>query len=101
MGHQMIQQPNKQWCMFSSITQAIVGYDASEEGLIDYYARKAAEDTRERVRETLDEIKSGKRPYGQFTMTYDEAAQSTRDSGYPWPPPDEPATVPTTQEETP
>lgn len=77
MGHQIIRQPDGQYAVFSSIVDAWVLFDASPESLCNYYAMVAATEARERTQRKLEQINSGQRPYGQFTMSFDEAEETS------------------------
>jgi len=46
MGHQIIKQPDGKLAVYSSGVDAWVVVDASPEELLDYYAKRAADDAR-------------------------------------------------------
>ncbi len=82
MGHQIIKQPDGKLCVFSSISDEIILADATAEELADWYAERAAEDARRETKRLTDMVLAGeKRPYFQFTMTYDEAVEKHRKMG--------------------
>jgi hypothetical protein len=86
MGHQIIKQPDGKLAVFSSGTDTWILSDATAADLEDYYAERAAEDARRSARETLEHVLAGesRRVYRQFAMTFDEANQSSRESGGEW-----------------
>jgi len=57
--------------------------------MIDRRAIPPCDRERRRVTGLLREIKSGSHPYLQWEMTLQDAVDSTRESGYPWPPPED------------
>lgn len=76
MGQQIIKQPNGKYAVFSSVVDAFVLLDAEQPEVFEHFidaARRQAERDVARVFEKLDK---GQKPYYQFTMTFDEAAQS-------------------------
>jgi|SRR5215831_10800901 len=79
MGHQIIRQPDDKLAVFSSSTDTWILFDVSPEELLDYYAEKAGEDARRQTQVTLDLVLSGQqtRAYYQFTMSFDEANQTS------------------------
>ena len=86
MGHQIVRQPDGKLAVFSTGVDAWIRKDATPEGISDYYAEKAAEDARRDVAETVAHVLAGepRRVYCQFTMTFDEANQSSREGGGEW-----------------
>ena len=86
MGHQIIRQPDGKLAVFSSVTDTWILMDAAPADLEDYYAERAAEDARRSARETLEHVLAGepRKAYCQFAMTFDEANQSSRESGAEW-----------------
>lgn len=81
MGHQIIQQPDGRFCVWSSYVDEIVITDATADELIEMYARDAAAETRERVGKIIDKVADGqaRKAYYQFTMTYDEAVEASKE----------------------
>jgi hypothetical protein len=77
MAHQIIRQPDGRLATFSSNVGDWVVYDATPEELEDYYAERAAQEARERARETITAVLAGeaRTKYLQFTMTYEEACE--------------------------
>lgn len=73
MGHQIIQQPDGNFVVWSTIVDDFILLDFPESELIIYTAAKAYERERETVTKIINKIKSGEKPYGMFTLTWDEA----------------------------
>lgn len=99
MGHQIIQQPDGQLAVFSTVVDAWVLYNATPESLGNYYAVEAARGARERVEKTIAHVLAGEpqKAYFQFTMTFEEAdeesgehggtlAEMIAEGGVPWDP---------------
>jgi hypothetical protein len=75
MGHQIIMQPDGRLCVWSTVVDDLVLYDATPEELLDYYADRAAEEAVRRTQQILDAVLAddARAVYYQFTLTYDEA----------------------------
>lgn len=73
MPQQIVQQPDGRWCVFSTVVDAIIVYDATEDELVDYFAEQAAEDARRDVRRRIEQAKTRSRPNESMLLTYDEA----------------------------
>lgn len=86
MGHQIIRQPDGKLAVYSSGTDTWIISDATPGDLEDYYAERAAEDARRSTRKTLEHVLAGdpRKVYCQFTMTFDEANEASRESGGAW-----------------
>lgn len=80
MGHQIIRQPNGNFCVWSSHVDSIILFDATAEDLIEYYAKKSAEDTKRDITRICEKVSSGQARiiYHQFTKTYSEALAASR-----------------------
>jgi len=78
MSHQIIQQPDGRFCVFSTIVDDVVLTDATEEELIDYYIKKAEQEIRENISEITKDVREGNASnhYYQFAMTYDEMKET-------------------------
>ncbi len=85
MGHQIIKQPGRDtYAVFSSGTGTWILRNFSREELLDYYARRAAEDVRRRTAEVLDAIEENPRlAYYQFAMSFEEANAESFERGGP------------------
>jgi len=75
MGSQIIQQPNGQYAIFSTITDTIVMWDADAGDVEEYFVTRAANQERGRVRDILKHVTAGRpeKAYYQFVMTWTDA----------------------------
>jgi hypothetical protein len=76
MAQQIIQQPDGRFALWSTIVDAIILYNCTEEEIIAEIAEQEQEKTAKRVREMIDEIKAGKNPYFQFKVSWKEAKKT-------------------------
>lgn len=83
MGNQIIQQPDGHYAVFSTSTDTITVYDATEDEIVEMFAEEAAERARRSVRDTIAKVKSGdpRAAYFQFAMTWEEALKDDREHG--------------------
>jgi hypothetical protein len=83
MGNQIIKQPDGLFAVFSTSTETITVYDATEDELVEMVAEEAAERARRSVRDTIAKVNSGdpRAAYFQFTMTWEEALKDDREHG--------------------
>lgn len=83
MGQQIIRQPDGKLAVFSTITDSFIVVDATREEIIEWRAEEAAEQARERTEVELKRVldEGNDRPYRQFTLTWEQAAQKDRESG--------------------
>ncbi len=78
MGHQIIKQPNGLFCVFSSVVDHVILYDATSEDIIEERVKEATENIRKGVLATCAELDAGKKPYHQFTMTCKEMVRTIK-----------------------
>jgi hypothetical protein len=83
MGNQIIKQPDGHYAIFSTGTDTIIVYDATEEEIVEWCAEQAAERARESARRTIADVASGepRRAYAQFAMTWQQALTKDREHG--------------------
>lgn len=83
MGNQIIKQPDGKFAIFSSESDTIVEWDATEQEVMDYFAELAAEWSRRTTERLLGHVKAGhpQEAYYQFAVTWDEALETDRDHG--------------------
>lgn len=83
VGNQIIKQPDGKYAVFSSITDTIVFWDATEEEVVQFFVDKVAEDTRRSVEKILTHVSAGqpRKAYYQFAMTWKEALSYDREHG--------------------
>jgi hypothetical protein len=77
MGHQIIKQPDGRLAVFSSVVDAFVVLDATQQELVDWYAEEAARDARERTQRLLEKLDTlgSQEVYGRRALTWDQAAK--------------------------
>jgi methanogenic corrinoid protein MtbC1 len=75
MGRQIIKQPDGKYCVFSSISDDFIVYDATPNEIIEMMVEDEKERITDQVNETVKSIEEGKKPYHQFTMTFKEAVR--------------------------
>ncbi len=78
MGHQIIEQPNGKFCLWSSIVDDFIMLDATPDDIIKMEVEEASDDINRRIHKIIDQLDRGEKPYYQHTMTYDEAMQNRR-----------------------
>jgi len=76
MSRQIIKQPNSKYAVYSSICDSFILLDATKEQVLNWRANEAAEDARESCKKIFDKIESGKNPYYQFALSWQEAAKT-------------------------
>ncbi len=78
MGHQIIQQPDGLFCVFSTVVDDFIFTDATAEELVAWYAKEAAERAADRTRHICERVAAGdaRSVYHRFAMTYDEARET-------------------------
>lgn len=83
MGNQIIRQPDGKYAIFSTFTDTIAYWDATEDEIVEHFADQAAESARTEVREMLIHISAGNPElvYARRVMTWEEALEMDRDHG--------------------
>lgn len=87
MSHQIIQQPDGRFCVFSTVVDEIVIWNATPAQLVDHYRQEAADRAEAEARRVIGHVQGGnaRKAYYQFTMTYDEAVAEHQARGGAWP----------------
>lgn len=80
MGYQIIIQPNKKLCVWSSIEQSILMWDATTDEVVDYLVAQERERIKDDVATAVAKLRNGKKPYYQFTIGWSEAIQTMREA---------------------
>jgi hypothetical protein len=81
MGEQIIQQPDGKLAVFSSIVDDFIVLDATPPELMEWRAKRAADEERERTRAEIGRVlvrdanHPRPAPYYQFTLTWAEAVR--------------------------
>lgn len=83
MGNQIIRQPSGTFAIFSSVTDTVIVWDATEDEIVEHFAERAAERAREDARRLIGHVAAGepRRAYFQFAMTWEEALAKDRKHG--------------------
>jgi hypothetical protein len=83
MGYQIIKQPDGKLAVFSSITDTIVMWDATEDEVVEFFVEIEVQKTTERVRQMLVPVVADepRKAYYQFAMTWEAALESDREHG--------------------
>ena len=72
MGQQIIKQPNNKFCIYNSTVDNITHYDMTSEEIIDEWVKEQREQITKRVHDIIEQLNNNKRPYFQFTQSYEE-----------------------------
>jgi hypothetical protein len=86
MGYQILKQPDTdppQFAIFSSFTDTVIIWDATDEEIVEWFAEAAAERARSDARRAVAHVAAGdpRRVYHQFAMTWAEALEMDREHG--------------------
>jgi hypothetical protein len=86
VGHQIIRQPDGRLAVFSTGVDAWVRKDSTPADLEDWYAARAAEDSRLSTRRALEDLAEAEARGGDplFRLTFDEANRESRGHGGEW-----------------
>ena len=71
MGHQIVQQPNGKFAIWSTISDGFIAIDCTRQEIVEYYVQKAAEGVRKETEEIFEQLAKGELPYFQFTRTWE------------------------------
>jgi len=81
MGSQIIRQPDGRFAVFSTVVDSLVATDMTRRQLVEQMDARSHRDNVMHVRWVTDLLARGKKPFYQFTMTWEEAvAETERDS---------------------
>jgi hypothetical protein len=75
MAWQILQSPDNKFCIWSTVVDDLIMYDMSEEEVIFEYKKKFGEEGERRAREIILKLKNGEKPYGELTLTFEEAME--------------------------
>lgn len=78
MSRQIIKQPNGKYCIFSSVVDNIISYNMNKEDIIEKYVDDFRKVATKEVAETIESIEAGKKPYYQFTKTFDQMIETIK-----------------------
>ena len=79
MGQQIIRQPNGNYAIWTSVSDGFIAVDLTRDEVVEHFKDQAAEHAEERVTRHLDKIDSGKNPYHQFAIPWDDAVREHRE----------------------
>lgn len=81
MGSQILRQPDGLYAVFSSETDTIVVWDATEDEIVEHFVEIAAERARRDVQRVLGHVSAGepRRAYYQFALTWEGALAKDRE----------------------
>jgi ElaB/YqjD/DUF883 family membrane-anchored ribosome-binding protein len=72
MGRQVIKQPDGLYCIFSSIVDDVIAWNATAEEVVSFFGEDAKEKAEEEARRIIEAVNKQEKPYHQFTLTYKE-----------------------------
>lgn len=75
MGVQIIKQPDGKLAVFCRSSNEFVVWDAPAREVLDWFAEDAAKQARQSALIKIEQIACGKRPYAQFTLSWEEAVE--------------------------
>lgn len=84
MPQQILQQPDGNWCVFSTVVDGLILVDATEEELVDWAGEEAAKNAREDMVRRIRRVKEGTEPFRR-QLTYAEA-KALDEKNWPDPP---------------
>tara|TARA_R110000851_G_scaffold54489_4_gene128577 strand:+ start:747 stop:1031 length:285 start_codon:yes stop_codon:yes gene_type:complete len=76
MGRQIVIQPDGRLAVWSSIVDDFTDYNASPEEIIEQWAKDERDKIETMVNKTVSELKTGGKPYFQFTKTFEECIET-------------------------
>ena len=80
MARQIVKQPDGRYAVWSSIVDDFVLVDSTKEGLIRFALREIEQDIRESTDEVIAKLDAGKKPYHQFTCSFDDCLRLIRET---------------------
>lgn len=83
MGSQILRQPDGLYAVFSSETDTIVVWDATEDEIVEHFVEIAVERTRRDVQRILGHVAADepRRAYFQFALSWEKALEEDREHG--------------------
>lgn len=79
MGRQIVKQPNGKYCLFSSVVDSVTYYNMSAEEIVEVWTEEAKKEYERKVKEVIEQLEAGGKPYYQFTKTFDECIQTIKE----------------------
>lgn len=79
MGRQIIKQPNGKYAVWSTVVDDFILVDALPEDIVSERVQESSERIRKDVTKVIEDLNNGKRPYYQFTVTFEEAVRKIKE----------------------
>ncbi len=79
MGRQIIKQPNGKYCIFSSVVDNVTHYNMDVEDIINQWANEAKIKIAEDVKQVIEQLEKGEKPYFQFTKSYEQMLSAIKE----------------------
>jgi len=76
MGRQIVKQPDGKYAIFSTTTDSFKATDLTEEQLRKCLIEYEMESAKRRIDNEINNVKYRKKPYFQFTMTYEQCLKA-------------------------
>jgi hypothetical protein len=73
LGRQILKQPDGEFAVWSTNSDSIIIYDATEADIVTYFLERDVRDSIAATMKIIDELEAGEKPYYQFTMTWEQA----------------------------
>lgn len=84
MGYQIIKQPRRSkkkqqlYAVWSTFSDELIGWDETKESVVEWFIEMARDRARKDTELIIYELENNKRPYFQFTKTWDEVKRHKR-----------------------
>ncbi len=79
MARQIIKQPNGKYCLFSSIIDNVIVYDATKEEIIDLLIEEQKKEITMDVNRQIEKLENGSLPYSPFRLSYEDMKERIKD----------------------
>jgi len=80
MSHQIIKQPNGLYAIYSSICDNFVFINATPDDIVECWLEEEKERIYIKIDKIIAKLEAGEKPYYQFTLTWDEACDSIKET---------------------
>lgn len=80
MGRQVIKQPDDKYAVWSSMVDNFILINCQEQDIVNFYCEEYRRDLIPVIRDQIKAIDRNEKPHFQFTMTWDEALDTIRDT---------------------
>ena len=81
MGHQIMKQPDGKYAVWSTIVDDFILLNASPENIIEMEIEYQRSRIESGVRDIVNKLNEGLKPYFQFTMSFEEAMEFRNKKG--------------------